>query len=300
MARHWLSLLAVVVVCFAAAPSPNPTSSSTTHPPDRPILAVPLPPAERPTDDQLEELARTDPVALLDVCRRRAAQLHGYKAMLVKRERVHGKLFDEEVIRTWVRAEPYSVLMIWDKGAHETLGTATEGTLYVAGENNGKIKVWRPSARFLPKFLDIHPTDPHSPARSQSRYAITEGGLLHAPERTYRAWSDVKARGRLHTSYEGKRKVDEVGGRACYVITRTSDPPTIDPFLMTEEPPDPKGRVADTSKTVTLMIDAETLLQVGSRITNPAGELVGEYYFKGVELNPHFAADQFKPSALRK
>ena len=46
-----------------------------------------------------------------------------------------------------------------------------------------------------------------------SRYAVTEGGLLHAPERTYRAWSDVKAKGRLHTKYEGKRKVEEVGGR---------------------------------------------------------------------------------------
>ncbi|HVK18759.1 MAG TPA: DUF1571 domain-containing protein [Fimbriiglobus sp.] len=299
MARHCLSLLAVSTVCFAAAPSPGPNRSDDPAP-VRPALAAPLPPSERRSDDELAELAKTDAVALLDACRRRAAALHGYKATLVKRERINGKLHDEEVIRTWVRAEPYSVLMLWDKGAREVLGTATEGTLYVSGENNGKIKVWRPSARLLPKFLDIHPTDAHSPARSASRYAITEGGLLHAPERTYRAWSDVKSRGRLHVKYEGKRKVDEVGGRVCHVITRTADPATIDPFLMAEEPPDPARRAVDTSKSVTLMIDAETWLQVGSRITNPDGQLVGEYYFRDVELNPKFAPDQFKPSAFRK
>jgi hypothetical protein len=299
MARHWLSFLAVGGVCFAAAPSPDPTGSDEP-PPSRPTLATPLPPAERRSDDELEELAKADAVALLDACRRRAAGLRGYKATLVKRERINGKLHDEEVIRSWVRAEPYSVLMLWDKGAREVLGTATEGTLFVAGENNGKIKVWRPSARLLPKFLDIHPTDPHSPARSASRYAITEGGLLHAPERTYRAWSDVKAKGRLHVKYEGQRKVEEVGGRLCHVITRTADPPTIDPYLMAEEPPDPSRRAADTSKTVTLFIDAETWLQVGSRITNPEGQLVGEYYFRDVELNPQFAADQFKPSVFQK
>ena len=61
------------------------------------------------------------------------------------------------------------------------------------------------------------------------------------------------------------------------------------------------GRLAvDASRTVTTMIDAETGLQVGTRITNPDGQLVGEYYFRDVELNPHFPPDQFKPSALRK
>lgn len=299
MPRHWLSLLTVGAVCFAAAPSPNPTGADDP-PAHRPTLAAPLPPAQRRSDDELEALAKADPVALLDACRRRAAALRGYKATLIKRERINGRLYDREVIRTWVRAEPYSVLMLWDEGAREVLGTATEGTLFVAGENNGKMKVWRPSARFLPKFLDIHPTDPHSPARSASRYAITEGGLLHAPERTYRAWSDVKAKGRLHTRYEGKRTVEEVGGRVCHVVTRTADPPTIDPFQMAEEPPDPGRRAADTSKTVILYIDAETWLQLGSRITNPEGQLVGEYYFKDVELNPQFAADQFTPSTFRK
>jgi hypothetical protein len=298
MARHCLSILLIGGICFAAAPSPAPNGSDDI--PIRPVLATPVPPAERRSDDELETLAKTDPVALLDACRRRASSLRGYKAILIKHERINGKLHDEEVIRSWVRAEPYSVMMIWERGAREVLGTATEGTLFVAGENNGKIKVWGPSARLLPKFMDIHPTDPHSPARSASRYAITEGGLLHASERTYSAWSDVKARGQLQTRYEGKRKVDEVGGRVCHVITRTADPPTIDPFLMAEETPDPSRRAADTSKTVTLYIDAQTWLQVGSRITNPEGQLVGEYYFKDVELNPQFAADQFKPSAFRK
>jgi hypothetical protein len=294
MARHWLSIVAVAVVCLAAAPSPAPVRG----PGHAPVVIQPLPPAPATPTDNLEELARTDPVALLDACRRRAAELRGYKAILVKHERVCGKQHDEEVIRTWVRADPYSVLMIWEKGAREVLGAANEGALFVAGENNGKIKVWRPSARFLPKFIDAHPTDPA--ARSSSRYAITEGGLLHAPERTYRAWADAKAHGQLHWTYEGKRKVEEVGGRVCHVVSRTCDPPVIDPFLMAEPPLDPGGRTADASKTVTVMVDSETGLQIGTRITNPEGGLVGEYYFRKVELNPHFPPEQFKPSALRK
>jgi hypothetical protein len=297
MARHWLSVVAVLVVCLAAAPSPAPVRTPD-HAPVVPVVIQPLPPAATPTADKLEELARTDPVALLDACRRRAAALHGYKATLVKRERVHGKLHDEEVVRTWVRADPYAVLMIWEKGAREVLGAANEGALFVAGENNGKIKVWRPSARFLPKLIDAHPTDPA--ARASSRYAITEGGLLHAPERTYRAWSDARDHGRLFWKYEGTRPVGEVGGRVCHVVSRTCDPPVIDPFLMEQPPLDPGNRTADASKTVTVMIDAELGLQIGTRITNPEGDLVGEYYFRDVELNPHFPPDQFKPSALRK
>ena len=110
----------------------------------------------------------------------------------------------------------------------------------------------------------------------------------------------MQARGQLQVKYDGKRHVDEVGGRLCHVWVRTTERPTIDPFLMDETPPGPEGREADTSHIVTIMIDAETWLQVGSRITNPAGELVGEYYFKDVVLNPEFAADQFKPTAFRK
>jgi hypothetical protein len=293
--RLLLSLAAVIPVCLAAGPSPAPV-----RPADRPIVPDRFSKTLRASEEDLEVLARTDPIALLDACRRRAARLRGYKATLVKRERVGGRLHDEEVIRTWVRAEPYSVLMIWERGARDVLGTATEGTLYVAGENSGRVKVWRPSARLLPKLMDIHPTDPNSPARSASRYAITEGGLLHAPERTYRAWSEAQQAGRLHWAYEGKREVEEVGKRVCHVITRTADPPTVDPFLMDEPPPDPSGRLADASKTVTIMIDAVTWLQVGSRITNPDGELVGEYYFRDVELDPEFTPDQFTPAAFRK
>ncbi len=254
-----------------------------------------------PSQAEFDALARTDPVALLDACRRRAAQLHGYRATLSKHERVAGRLHDAEVIRTAVRAEPYAVLMIWEQGAPEVLGTATEGVLFVAGQNNGKMKVWRPSARLLPKLLDVHPTDVHSPARGQSRYAVTEGGLLHASERTYRAWSEAREQGRLFWRYDGTRPVPGAGGRVCHLVTRTCDPPTIDPFLMSEKHVEPRGdRIADASRTVTIMIDVETWLQVGTHIEGVEGQLVAEYLFRDIELNPQFPPDQFKPSAFRK
>jgi hypothetical protein len=187
--------------------------------------------------------------------------------------------------------------MIWEGGARKVLGTATEGVLFVAGENDGKMIVWRPTA-LLAKTLALSPTDRQ--ARSAARYAVTEAGIGHVLERTYRAWAAERDRGHLHAEYLGTRPVAEVGGRVCHVVRRTCETPTIDPFVMTEPPPDPATRPADAVKTITLLIDAETGFQLGSELRRADGELAGAYYYRDIEVNPSFTREQFTPAAFKK
>lgn len=293
MARHSLGLILLCVVSLAAGPSPRPLPT----PPGPALEEAPAPSGPATTDD-LARLARSDPVGLLDACRRKFRnEVRTYRATFRKQERMNGVLYPPEVIRLTAREEPYAVLMIWERGARKVLGTATEGVLFVAGENDGKMIVWRPAA-LLAKTLTLSPTDRQ--ARTSARYAVTEAGLGHVLERTYRAWAAERDRGRLRAEFLGTRRADEVGGRMCHVIRRTCDTPTIDPFVMTEPPPDPATRPADAVTTITLMIDAETGLQLGSELRRADGELAGSYYYSDVELNPSFPRTHFTPAAFAR
>jgi hypothetical protein len=288
-------LLVVIPICLAAGPAPAPIP---TDRPDPAVLPPALPSVGTPaTVDDRERLAKADPIAFLNACRTRyLAEVHGYRCTLIKQERIHGKLNDREVIAMAVRAEPYAVLLMWKEGAKKTLGSATEGTLYVAGENNGAIIACRPSS-FL-KTLTLRPTD--AAPRAAARYSIAVAGIGHAMERTVRAWTEARDRGHLKAEYLGKKPVPELNGRVCYHFRRTAPQPELDSFTMHEPAPDPATRPADVHRYVELFIDAEHLIQVGSVLTNDAGGLVGSYYFRDVELNPAFPRDQFTTAAFRK
>jgi hypothetical protein len=255
------------------------------------------------TDAELAELVRTDPVAALDACRKRVKdEVKGYRATLHKRERLNGTLHDPEVITVAVRAEPYAVLMKWVSGAREvkvgrlSLGKV-EGVLYAGRETGGRMVTHRPSAALLPT-TEVSPTGDQ--ARASARYSIAEGSLFHAVERTYRAWTAAQRDGKLVWRYDGTKPIEQLGGRVCHVLTRISDPPVVDPFLMDEPPLDAKGREADASYTVTVMIDVQTWLQIGSEIRNKAGEPVGLYHFRDLVVNPTFPPDQFTREMLKR
>ena len=118
--------------------------------------------------------------------------------------------------------------------------------------------------------------------KSESRYHIRESGLVVSIERTWRVWRRSQQLGRLNVQYLGVQPVAEVGGRPCHILVRTCDPPEEDGVV-----------------TVWLAYDAESWLQVGSRLT--AGErLIGSYYFRDVRLNPAFPPDQFTRANLLK
>lgn len=296
MAIRTLIMLATAGVCFAASPVPDPTSSSTMSSPvplilEPPTSQVPL------TNADFARLARTDALAMLSAAiRRYRAEVHGYTARLDKQERVGGILFAPEVMQLSVRDTPYAVKMIWESGARSVLFAPVEGVLYAAGENGDKIKVWRPSS-FL-KLVDSGPTD--STARSASRYSITEAGLGSALERTYRAWSDAHKVQDLQWEFVATRPVPECGNRVCHIIQRTCSQPELDPFLMSEPRPDATQRPDEAFTYITLMFDAETWLQVGSKLERADKQLVAYYYFRDILLNPEFPPDTFTPAGFQR
>ena len=240
-------------------------------PPEPPVLddSAPL-----PSPEQLESLARTDPIAFLRACLLRyRREVHGYICTLEKQERLNGKLGPEETIAVGFREKPFSVLLIWQS---PPAGLA-DRALYVAGQNGGK-------ALARGKYLHIvHHRDPYSSeAMSASRYALPEFGMAKGTERSLDAWEKAAKHGKLNVKYLGIREVPEAGGVPCYVLRRDCDPPEEDGVV-----------------TVELSFDTAHWLQVGNVLTGANGEHIAAYYFRNIKLNPKFAPDQFDPKAVR-
>lgn len=233
-----------------------------------------------PTDAEMEQLARTDPMDFLETCiRRYQREVQGYKAVLQKQERIDGILNEVEVIDVCFREKPYSVLMIWQKGAR--LG-GPERSLYVEGQNDDKLLA-RPFGA-LARFAagDVVMRDVNGPdARKSSRYTMAQAGMKNANERTLTQLSDLLKRGEVKIEYTGVQKLKEAGDRPCYA------------FRTTMTRPDAEGVARGA-----FYYDQATWLQVGSVLEREDGSVIGAYYFRAIELNPKFKDGQFDRAAL--
>jgi outer membrane lipoprotein-sorting protein len=49
-----------------------------------------------------------------------------------------------------------------------------------------------------------------------------------------------------------------------------------------------------------MYVDKETWLQVGSVLKGEEGQLIGEYFFRDVKLNPRFKPGTFTRDALKR
>jgi hypothetical protein len=234
---------------------------------------------EKPLPDAaaMERLARTDPVAFLENCLRRYnREVQGYRVTLEKQERLGGVLQPREVLEADFREQPFSVLLRWEKGK----GLA-ERVLYVRGENDDKMLVL-PAG--LARLVGVVRRDPHGPqARKAGRYPITEFGIKIGTERALASWLKARREGALHVEYLGEQRLPETGNRPCYVLRRTR-------YRRSED-----GGVTEA----TFYIDTDTWLQVGSVLQGTEGELIGAYYFRDVQLDPHFPPGTFSTAALK-
>lgn len=231
--------------------------------------------ASIPSATEFESLAKTDPIAFLRASLLRyRKEIHGYRATLVKQERLHGRLGPAETIAVAFRENPFSVLLTWKSAP---AGMADRG-LYVAGQNDGKTL-----ARGKLMHV-IHRRDPYGPdAKAASRYAMPEFGIGKGTERTLVAWQAAKARGNLKVEYLGIKAVPEAGGAECYVLRRTCEPAEED------------GVVA-----VEVSFDTARWLQVANVLTAANDQRIGAYYFRDLVLNPEFPKDQFDSNSLRR
>jgi hypothetical protein len=266
--RRFLLFFLCLAVCLLLSPAPT-LSPHAPDPPPEPAGATndPLPDAAT-----MDRLAREQPLVFLEHCLRRCQQeVTGYRALLIKRERLGGTLHDEEQVDVAFREHPYSTLMRWRNGKRSVL--------YVEGENNGKLLV-HPSFLGILRYNEVDPDNPL--VRRESRYSIKESSIQDGMVRTLRDWTRVKNKGDPHIEYLGVLNVPEANNQSCYTLVRHCTHPEEDGF--TE---------------VRIDLDTATWLQVGSVMTGPEG-LVGSYFFRDIELNPDFPKDQFTPAALTK
>jgi hypothetical protein len=278
------------------------------------ILDIPVVPDDKtplPQSDEFEQLARTDPVAMLHKClvRYEREVKEGFQCILEKEERVNGKLMPREEIALFARGdvpEPATgkthieVLMKWLSGEQKVFGFKVKGTLFVEykGRNRDQIVSWRPEAIFSKETeIDVN----GSSARGVSRYCIRDAGLYRGTLRTFEVWKQRKNEGVLKTEYLGKKAIEQVGGVECYIVKRLCETTEVDSFELGATSDMSPESIAQAGFTeVTVMIDAQRWLQIGTELRRANGELIGAYYFKNVELNPSFSKDTFLKDGLLK
>lgn len=246
----------------AAAPAASPCADPK----------VPLPSVD------MVQLARQAPVRFLEQCLSHYdREVRGYHCVFRKQERIAGRLQPRETIDVWFRERPYSVLFRWLEGARKA-----EAALYVEGQNGGKMLA-RPSGTLTRRLVgDVVERDVAGPdARQSGRYPLSQFGVRKGMERTLAAWRAADGRGQLHVEYLGEQAVKEVGDRVCHKLRRTYEAPENDG--VTE---------------LTAYIDRDTWLQIGSVLKGEGGQLIGEYFFCDLQLNPEYKPAQFGPVAL--
>jgi hypothetical protein len=302
LARLAVVLALLLLVAYGLyewlSPTPQPPPAK---PPEHTGTATHLP----ATASEWEELARTNPVALLDnALTQYRRTVKGFTATLEKQERIAGELHDPEVLRLAVQGDVPEAgearpniksRMVWDQGARKVVGFEVRATLYVEGSNNNQIWTFRPGA--LLKERSVDPKE--SNARSASRYCMRDSGLYQVMLRTYTAWDRSAKAGELKVGYDGLKPVEKLGGRPCHVIRRTCPRPEADPFAMDEEPPtDPKVVERDGFTEVTIYVDAEWWIQTGTELRQGT-DLIGAYYYRDLELNPTLAPNTFTTAAAK-
>jgi hypothetical protein len=275
--------------------------------------------------DEFEKLAKEDPVAMLAQCLSRYTRevKGGAHFTLEKQERVQGKPKPPEappveVVDVWVRGDVpdpaagktrIEVQMKWKQGARKPsigFGPEIRATLFSErpkseGGYGGKVVTF-------PGIFGTGVSNPMDPnielAKGQSRYCIRDAGLYRSMLRTHDAWKQRQEAGELKTEYLGKKAPAQIG-RECYAVRRHCPRPEVDSFeIGGAASSDPAAVAKEGFTEVTIYIDAERWLQVGSELyrTEPDGArvLVGQYYMRDVQLNPTIPPDVFTPDGLKK
>lgn len=223
----------------------------------------------------LENILVYQPSLFLQMCLDKYdREIRGYNVLFEKQERVLGKLNKTEKINAVFREKPFSIHFTWLSGQ-----VLAKKALYVEGENNGQMYA---VPAFLPFSFPVLEDVRSQRAKSSGFYTLDQFGMKQGTQRTMASMQRAEKAGTLHVRYLGEYSVSELSGRVCYKFVRG-------PFIPHEE---------DGLNELTLYIDKETWLQVGSVLRDAQGQLIAEYWFRDLQLNPEYAKDQFTKKAL--
>jgi hypothetical protein len=235
-----------------------------------------------PNASDMTNLARQDPFAFLQDCLKLYDKnVRGYQVILQKQERLQGKLQNREIIEVAFREQPYSVSMRWLEGARKA-----DRVVFVAGENEGMMLAH--PAGVAGKLVKVVKRKVDSDeARQSGRYTLDQFGFKKSLQRILSSMQAAKQKDALHLQFLGETKVFECDQRICFKLKRTYEAPE-----------------ADGTEDLTLYVDRENFLPIGivvrGKIDAATGnrELLGEYFFRDLRLNPQFSPQQFNEAAF--
>ena len=136
-------------------------------------------------------------------------------------------------------------------------------------QNGNETTVWRPNGFLRTVSVGVKDSD----ARRAARYTIVESAFDKSMLRTLVAWGEAQKRGDPKPVWVRTAQEDAVGGRLCHVIRRTCPVPEVDSFALDESPSKDAAKIKnDGHSEVTILLDAETWLQVGTELKRADGE----------------------------
>lgn len=216
----------------------------------------------------MERLVRTDPIACLqNSLRLYHHNVQAYHATFLIRESEHGKLEEQDIVDAWYREKPLSIFMHWIEGPSQSQGVA-----YVQGGSDGKVQVRTAYARW------VFPFDLDS-SRTKS---LKNFGLKRATERLLNEVNSGLADGEVRADYLGDQTLEALKNRPCHQVSVH--------FAVPRE----KG-VTD----IEAYLDKDSWLQIGTVLKSGTGDVVGDYFFTDLQINPEIRADQFEKTALK-
>jgi hypothetical protein len=215
-----------------------------------------------------------EPIRLIQQARAAYQSVRDYTCLLVKRETVNGTLSPDNVVEMKVRSRPFSVYLRWQ----QPRPLAGQEVCYVAGRNDGKMRVHTNGLLGAVGFVSLDPNDPR--AQQTSRHNITEAGIGNMIERFAIGW---EAERRLNKS-QARLAEYEYNRRRCIRVE-------------TIHPTNPDG-VFLHYRTV-LYFDKETHLPIRlecydwPRSKNDPGALDEVFSFANMRINVGLGDDVF-------
>jgi hypothetical protein len=252
-------------------------SNSSVVAPIQPV--APAHPAPAPSIAAPVHKAPADPItqakAIIAESRARYQQIHDYTCTFFKRERVDGRMTPQFVMSMKFRAKPHSVYFKFVKPS------AGREAIYIAGRNGGKALVHDVGiGKLLAGTLALDPRSRR--AMEDNRHPITDAGLGHMIEELYSRWETEMKHGETLVAI---REV-QVGARPCTMVESTH--PVKGPNYLFHK--------------VKVYIDHEHGMPIRfeaydwPRRAGAQPELVEEYIYANLRLNPGLRESEFDPS----
>jgi hypothetical protein len=216
-----------------------------------------------------------EPLRLLGEARRAFQDVRDYTCVLIKKERLRGVMQPDNVVSMKVRNQPFSVYMRWQQP--KTL--VGQEACYVAGKNDGKMRVLSTGLLQVAGWVSLDPTDERT--KKNSNHTITEAGIGNLLKRYGKAWEAERPLNLTRV----KIGEYEFNKRRCARVE-------------TIHPGKPDARFAAYRSV--LYFDKETHLPVRAEVydwpkqgSSPDGELMEVYSYINMKLNVGLGDEAF-------